>query len=53
MYHLSPRAASEIVATQVECIRASWVEVCDEAMLPAHQRDAFSGGQFLNPSIFE
>jgi serine/threonine-protein kinase HipA len=52
IYHLHADEAREIIDTQVAMIKSSWDEVCDVAQLPAAQREAFIGRQFLNPYIF-
>ena len=53
VYHLDTVAARAIVDAQIQVIRETWDEVCDEAHLTALQRSTFSGRQFLNPSAFE
>lgn len=52
MYHVDTAAARAIVEAQVQVIRETWDEVCDEAHLTALQRSTFLGGQFLNPFVF-
>ncbi|MEN9802286.1 MAG: hypothetical protein RLZ37_1411 [Actinomycetota bacterium] len=53
IYHLDPAAANGIVQQQVQTIRDSWNDVCDEARLTVLERDQFMGGQFLNPVALE
>jgi len=53
IYHLDRAAAREIVGTYEHTIRTGWDEVCDLAHLTSAQRDAFFGGQFLNPFIYQ
>ena len=53
LYHLDRLTARQIVAAFEHTIRTSWREVCDLAALTEMQRNAFFGGQFLNPFIFE
>lgn len=52
-YHLEPAQAREIIDNQVETIRQSWDEVCDEAGLTRGERDRMFESQFLNPFAFE
>lgn len=52
-YHLTPASARAMIERQVETIRGSWDEVCDEAGLTQGERDSMLGGQFLNPFAFE
>ena len=53
LYHLDRLTARQMVAAFEHTIRTSWNEVCDLAALTEMQRNAFFGGQFLNPFIFE
>ncbi|MFA4929983.1 MAG: type II toxin-antitoxin system HipA family toxin [Patulibacter sp.] len=52
-YLLSEADAREIVDHQLETIRNSWDEVCDQAQLGAAERDRFWGRQFLNPYVLD
>jgi serine/threonine-protein kinase HipA len=52
-YHLAPAQARAIIDHQVETIRESWDDVCDEAGLTKGERDSMFEGQFLNPFAFE
>ena len=53
VYHLDTVVASAVVDAQIQVVRETWDEVCDEAHLTALQRSTFFGRQFLNPSVFE
>lgn len=53
VYQLSRPEAKEIVDRQIETIEESWSEVCDQAELPAAERERFWGRQFLNPFALE
>lgn len=50
---LSKEEASEIFEAQVEIIKSSWDDVCDEAGLSEVDRRFFWKRQFLNPFVFE
>lgn len=50
---LDTAQAEDIVAAQVETIRARWGEVCEEAELSEVDRRLFWRRQFLNPYAFE
>jgi serine/threonine-protein kinase HipA len=53
VYHLDRVEARAIVDDQIQVIRETWNEVCDEAHLTSLQRSTFLGRQFLNPAVFE
>ena len=53
VYHVDTTEAQAIVDAQVQEIRDSWDDVCDEGELTTEQRSTFFGGQFLNPFAFE
>ena len=53
VYHLDAVDARGIVDHQRAVIRDNWGEVCDVAQLTTAQRNAFMGGQFLNPHALE
>lgn len=52
IYHLSREQAEQIVAEQIEAVRESWLEVCDEAKLTDEQRKGFAGTAVFNPYAF-
>jgi serine/threonine-protein kinase HipA len=52
-FQLKAEQARAIIDRQVEVIRASWDEVCDEAGMKPADRQAMWGRQFLNPYAFE
>lgn len=52
-YLLSEPDAREIIDHQMETIRSSWNDVCDQARLGRTDRDQFWGRQFLNPYCLE
>ncbi|MGH9007018.1 MAG: type II toxin-antitoxin system HipA family toxin [Acidimicrobiales bacterium] len=49
IYHLTKSEARGIVDRQIEIIRNSWDEVCDQGRLAQREREALWGRQFLNP----
>jgi len=51
-FHLSDEDARAIILRQVNTIRASWDDICDEANLSAADRALLYGRQFLNPFAF-
>ena len=53
LYQLTVREAREIVDHQIEVIESQWDDVCDQAELPAVERQAFWHRQFLNPYALE
>jgi serine/threonine-protein kinase HipA len=53
IYQLNQAEAKEIVDRQIETIEESWDDVCEEAELPAAERERFWGRQFLNPFALE
>ncbi|WP_334150397.1 type II toxin-antitoxin system HipA family toxin [Hyphomicrobium sp.] len=50
---LSEKAALELIERQVVTIRASWLELAEEAALTEIDRGLMWGRQFLNPYAFE
>lgn len=52
-FQLSQAQASSIITAQIDCIKANWDAVCDEAALPEVDRKLLWGRQFLNPFAFE
>lgn len=50
---LDERAAEDLIADQIERMRAVWPEVAKEADLSEADRDLLVGRIFLNPFIFE
>ena len=52
-FRLSNGEADQIIVAQVDAIRESWNEVCDEAGLAESDRNAMWRRQFLNPFAFE
>lgn len=50
---LSEKAAIELIEQQIETIRASWAELCDEAALSDVDKGVMWGRQFLNPYAFQ
>ncbi len=52
-YHLSERAAREIVDHQIGIIESSFEEVCEQAALTEVERRYFWRRQFLNPYALE
>lgn len=53
VYLLTPTEAREIIDHQLETIRSSWAEVCDQARLGRVDRERFWGRQFVNPYCLE
>ncbi len=51
-FQLDKHQAQAIIESQIECTRANWQQVCDEAALPEVERNFLWGRQFLNPSVF-
>ena len=52
IYHLTNAEGQDIADHQVEAIRASWDEVCDDARLTTAQRETLLGGPILNAFAF-
>lgn len=52
-FQLSDVDAREIIARQIDTIRARWREVCDEAKMTNAERRYFEGRQILNAYAFE
>lgn len=52
-FQLGRQQAEDIVAAQIDAIRASWDEVCREARLTETDRKLLGTRSFLNPFIFE
>lgn len=50
---LSAQAVEDLIAEQVEQLRAAWLRVADEARVSKVDRALLSGRVFLNPFIFE
>lgn len=50
---LNDKDAVTLIEHQIESIKTNWRQVCDEAELPAVDRNLFWGRQFLNPYAFE
>ena len=53
IYRLAEHEARSIVDHQIETIRRSWNDVCDQANLTTADRGFFWGRQFLNPYALE
>lgn len=52
-FHLSEKAAIEIIEQQIESIRAIWPALTEEASLTEVDKGVMWGRQFLNPYAFE
>lgn len=52
-FQLDAEIAEQIIAGQVEALRAAWPEVCAEANLSLVERKLLADHVFLNPFIFE
>ena len=52
-FQLTEAHARQIVEAQIDCIKTHWRDVCDEANLPAADRNRLWERQFLNPFAFE
>ena len=50
---LSEQTAMALIEEQIESIRASWAELCEEAALSEVDKGMMWGRQFLNPYAFE
>lgn len=50
---LNDKDAVALIEHQIESIKTNWRQVCDEAELPAVDRNLLWGRQFLNPYAFE
>ncbi len=50
---LNEQAAVALIEQQIETIRASWAELCEEAALSDVEKGVMWGRQFLNPYAFE
>ena len=51
-FQLSEHEAKSVIASQIQTIRDSWDEICDEAALTDSERNLFDQRFFLNKSIF-
>jgi serine/threonine-protein kinase HipA len=52
-FQLTAEQARAVIVSQIEVIRGSWVEVCDDAGMKPADRDAMWERQFFNPYAFE
>jgi serine/threonine-protein kinase HipA len=52
-FQLDQKAAEDIIARQMDALRAGWDEVCEEASLNEVERNLLDQRIFLNPFIFE
>ncbi len=52
-FGLTPTQARTLIDAQLEVIRNHWDAICDEAELPAAERNALWGRQYLNPFSLE
>jgi serine/threonine-protein kinase HipA len=52
-FHLGEEQARATIGRQMDVIRASWDEVCDDAGMKTADREAMWGRQFFNPYAFE
>ena len=52
-FHLSKKAAKDIIARQTLTIRDAWDDICEEAALTEVERNLFGQHIFLNDYIFE
>ncbi len=52
-FQLDEKAAEDIIAQQIDALRANWEEACKDASLNAVERNLFEQRIFLNPFIFE
>ena len=52
-FHLSEKAAKDIIAREIGAIRDAWDDICEEAALTEIERNLFGQRIFLNDYIFE